>query len=883
MKCFFLNLFVLSILSLGVSCSKKESSSKTVEPRESKKGLIQSIANLRKSNLSNISYLFEIDLKTANISSSFTGISTIIFNFSKSNFKNKVLTVDFEKGLVNKLYINGKHVSDFKYNDYFISIPTVYLKEEKNILKIAYSKEYSKNGSGFYKFKDSLDKNVYLYTDFEPYDANLFAPMFDQPNLKASYSLNVTTPLNWRVISSVKEQRVVVKSGYKKWFFPKSQKFSTYLFSLHAGPYKVWEDKAKLKSKEISLKLFSRQSLAKYVKPKYWFKTTKQSFNFFEQYFSTDYPYTKYDQVIVPDFNAGAMENVAAVTFNESYIHREDQPLRSHLRNLSNVIFHEMAHMWFGNLVTMDWWDNLWLNESFATYMAFSGLYYNTEYKEAWQNFLNGPKKRAYSEDQWSTSHPIETSIPSTNEAFSNFDGITYGKGAAALKQLVFLIGENKFKLGLTDYFKIFAEKNTQRKDFIATLQTHTSKNLTKWTREWLQTKGLNSITTEISCDKDLLKKLIFTQSIASGDKIFRTHKLEVALWTSNKNFKPQNIFTVLISGEKTRWKPLTKISCPKAVFPNWNDHGFIKVDFDSKSFMFISNNINKFKSHLFKSQFWSIMNDKLRFGKLSPEKIIPILIKQLPKEKNPDTLNSMLSLLYPYRPIFHYYSDKNKAKIDRLNLSKLLENLIVKTKDIDLKKILFKKWADNTYKDNPAKLYQCLSTCPFDIGFKIDIDKKWLLGKKLSSIKYKDNSYIDLLFKKDSSRRGFLNKLESEVSFTKNKSIWLSKALNETSNISLEERASILLNLIPYIQRKKYFKFIQESFFKNIDRISNLPEKAQIIFAYKFSPFFCGGYKENTPITRAQIKNSSWSFGVKKALLKQIDIEERCLKIKAL
>ncbi len=883
MKHFFLHLFILLILPLGLSCSKKESSLKKITPRESKKGLTQSIAKLRKSNLSNISYLFEIDLRTANVSSSFTGISTIIFNFSKSNFKHQSLTLDFEKGLVNEIYVNGKRLSNFKYNNYFISIPITSLKEEKNILKIKYSKKYSKDGNGLYKFKDSLDKNVYLYTNFEPYAANLFAPMFDQPNLKASYSLNVITPLNWIVISSVKEQQAVVNGDYKKWSFPKSQKFSTYLFSLHAGPYKIWEDKVKLKSKEISLRLFSRQSLAKYVKPNYWFKTTKQSFNFFEQYFSTDYPYTKYDQVIVPDFNPRAMENVAAVTFHESYIHRESKPLRSDLRNLSVVIFHEMAHMWFGNLVTMNWWNNLWLNESFATYMAFSGLYYNTEYKEAWLNFFNSPKKRAYSEDQWSTTHPVETNISSTNKAFSNFDAITYGKGAAILKQLIFFIGEDKFKLGLADYFRIFAEQNTKLKDFISTLQTHTSKNLTKWTSEWLQTKGLNSITTEISCHEGTLTKLIFIQSINNGDQIFRTHKLKVALWNNNINFKPQNVFTVIISGKKTLWKPLEKISCPKAVFPNWNDYGFINVNLDSKSSMFISDNINEFESDLFKSQFWSMINNDLRLGKIPPEKIIPILKKQLSKEKNPDTLNSMLSLLYPYISIFDYYSDKNKAKIDRLNFSKLLKTLIVKTKNPALKKIFFREWVYNTYQDNPTKLYQCLSKCPFDIGFKINIDKKWLLAKKLSNVKYKDNSYTHLLFKEDPSRKGFLNKLGSEASFAKNKNIWLSKALNKTSNISLKERIFILSNLIPHVQRKIYFKFIQESFFKNIDKIYDLPQKVQNTFANNFSPFFCGEYKKNISITKTQIKNSAWSFGVQKILLKQIDIEARCLKIKAL
>ena len=189
-----------------------------------------------------------------------------------------------------------------------------------------------------------------MYTDFEPYDANQFAPIFDQPNLKAQYSLIVDAPKNWSILTSVREQFVENNGKSKKWSFPKSQKFSTYIFSLHGGPYKVWTDRAQLKSKEIELRLLARQSLAKFVKPEFWFKVTKQGFQFFEQYFSTEYPYAKYDQVLVPDFNSGAMENVAAVTFNEAYVSREKQATRSLRRRLANVIFHEMAHMWFGNL-----------------------------------------------------------------------------------------------------------------------------------------------------------------------------------------------------------------------------------------------------------------------------------------------------------------------------------------------------------------------------------------------------------------------------------------------------------------------------------------------------------------------------------------------------
>ncbi len=876
-------MLLLTLVLTSLSCSKSLKTELNPLDRKATKGLTQITAEIRKEALSNLSYFFELDLRSAKSTNLYNGTSTIVFDFIKKGFKKNILTVDFEKGLVEEVYANGKRISDFKYNGYYISIPIKHLANEKNTLKIKFSQKYSTTGSGLYKFQDPSDKRVYLYTDFEPYDANLFAPMFDQPNLKAVYSLSVVTPSDWEVISATKEQYSQVENKYKKWSFPKTQKFSTYLFSLHAGPYKVWEDRAKLKSKEIPLRLFARKSLAKNVKPDFWFKITKQGFNFFEQYFSVDYPYTKYDQVIVPDFNSGAMENVAAVTFNERNVSRDKTPLRSQRRSLANVIFHEMAHMWFGNLVTMDWWNDLWLNESFATYMAYSGLYYNTEYTESWLNFFNRTKQWAYAEDQWRTTHPIEANILSTEEASSNFDGITYGKGASSLKQLVFLIGEEKFKLGLTDYFRTYATKNTKREDFIKSLQAHTTENLTTWTKEWLQTKGLNTVTTEIVCQEQSLKEIIYTQGYASGDHILRTHKVETALWINESNLSPDEVITVKISGEKTTWSPSKKMLCPKAVFPNWNDYGFVRVILDEKSLDFITQNISSIDSKLFRSQFWLILSNMLKFGELTPQKAISLLKKEVLKEQDPDVLNSILSLLYPNYPIFELYADKTTAIHERKDLARILKTRIMNTKNIDLKKNLFRKWVYSSYEDNPGAVYKCLTKCSFNIGFSLDLDTKWFIANKLSSVRYKKNSYVTALGKLDSSRRGALSKLASKVSYSKNKAPWLAKALDDTSNLSLKERRIILKHLIPFSQRRNYFQFKQNSFFENIDQISNLPRRVQIEFVRNFTPLFCSDFSENIPVTEVQIKGSPWTYGVQKELLKRLDIDERCLKIKEL
>lgn len=880
MKNIFLSI-TLFLLSTQISCFKKQGLDSELN-KSSPKGLLQQTAIERKSAISNTSYAFDIDLREIKASDSFSGVSTVTFDFLKSSLPQKHLTLDFEEGLILDVYINGQRIADFKYDNHFISLPKKHLKEDRNVVKIKYSHKYSTTGSGLYKFKDKTDGKIYIYTDFEPYDANLFAPVFDQPNLKATYRLSVKTLSNWQVISSVKEQYAKSEGLYKLWSFPKTQKFSTYLFSLHAGPYKVWTDTVKLKSKDISLRLFARPSLAKHIKPDFWFKTTKQGFNFFEKYFSTDYPYTKYDQVIVPDFNSGAMENVAAVTFNEVYVSREKTPLRSQRRALANVIFHEMAHMWFGNLVTMNWWNDLWLNESFATYMAATGLYYNTEYTESWISFFNRTKQWAYAEDQWRTTHPIEADIPSTSVATSNFDGITYGKGASSLKQLVFLIGEDNFKKGLADYFKKYGGDNTIRKNFIDSLQNHTEENLSSWTKEWLQNKGLNTVKAQAVCNEGSLKLITFTQGVTSGDKVYRTHKIKVALWNQGLNPKPDEIFEIKISGEKTKWTPKEPSSCPKAIFPNWEDLAYIQVNFDEPSFDYISKNITSFDSTLFKAQFWAIISNMVKFGNLAPEKVFPLLKNQLPKENDFDVLSSMLSLQYPYKSIFEHYADPKKAVTDRKSLSSLLKNLVSKSEAVDTKKLFFTYWVYNSYQDKPSEIYKCLTKCSFKAGFTLDIDKKWTLAKTLSAVRFKKNSYVTNLFTQDSSRRGVLNKLATEVRYTKDKTLWLKKALNSHSSLSLKERRTILSNLIPHAQTPSYYEFIQKSFFENIDTISDLPYRVQKSFARNFSPLFCGEFEKSIPITEEQIKGSQWHFSVKKSLLKSLDRDERCLKIKA-
>src|SRR6185312_5421090 len=397
-------------------------------------------------------------------------------------------------GALSSFKVNGATAAPVSSGDFF-ALPKDALRAGENVVEVSFTHPYSVDGSGLYRFQDPEDERVYLYSNFEPYAAHRLFPCFDQPDLKATYALSVDAPAAWTVVSTSRERGIEASGRRRVWTFEKTPRLSTYVFSVHAGPYHVWTSTAGA----IPLRLFARESLARYVDADEWLDVTRRGLDFYGQYFDLPYPFRKYDQLIVPDFNEGAMENVGAVTFGERYVSRSTQTLDER-EEAADTILHEMAHMWFGDLVTMKWWDGLWLNESFATYMAALSRARATRYTRAWQTFFGDMKEWAYREDQRETTHPIEAVVPDTGEAFANFDGITYGKGASVLKQLAFLLGENEFRDGVRRYLKDHAYGNTEESDFFGAMTRASGQDLSAWRKDWLDAAGVNTVRADYAC-----------------------------------------------------------------------------------------------------------------------------------------------------------------------------------------------------------------------------------------------------------------------------------------------------------------------------------------------------------------------------------------------
>lgn len=781
-------------------------------------------ATWRAEQVQNVHYDLSFNLLD---SKTFSGTSTIKFDLTKAGAG---LRVDFHNGQVSEVKANGKTITA-KYNAHFLWIEPSDLKIGANTLTIDFSRKYAKDGNGLHHFRDPEDKKRYLYTNLEPFDANKVFPMFDQPDLKATYAMTVTAPKKWIVFTSVMESDVKAEGDTKVWTFPKSAKFSTYIWSLHAGDYHTWVDN----SGEIPLRLMARQSLKKYVKPKDWFKFTHDGFKFFNTYFDYKYPYKKYDQVIVPEFNSGAMENVAAVTFTERFVNRGVKSERERMA-LNNVILHEMAHMWFGNLVTMKWWNDLWLNESFATYMAALGQVANTEFKaETWKSF-NGTKGWAYWEDELVTTHPIEAVVPDTLQAWANFDGITYGKGASSLKQLAYYMGAEKFQKGVQQYFKTYAEKNTTLKDFMGSLSSASGVELTTWQEKWLQTSGVNTISTDFACDAGKITDLKITQESLEEPEVTRPHSLNVAfLNKKGGKYQVTDSFKVRFDTETYSVEAAKGKDCPEVVYPNYEDHGYVKVELDEKTVKTLRSNIADVEDGLLRRMFWSTLWDMVVHAQLSFEEFSETLMSQgLTKEKDPFILRQMY-----YALIGRGVSSPSVIGFYRIKEGdgKAFQDVIKKYEDITWKRLKGAKAKSEQQKiffrhltpiaetkTGLKRLKDVLAKKVSFRGQKVSQDDRWSMLVKLASFGYPGvEKMLENEKKKDASHQGKLSYLSATAAMPKweSKKKWITKLTTEKDKYSYAEFKSVVGSLFPSTQTQLRNKYSGE-FFGELLKLNN-------------------------------------------------------------
>lgn len=712
---------------------------------------------------------------------------SVLFFVVRDKAPGSSVTVDFKGGKIQNVTVNGTvwdsekigKQSDFRG----IRIPLSELSTGSNRVEIAFTHPFSTSGDGLHRSVDPLDGKTYLYTNLEPFRAHQVFPCFDQPDLKATFELTAQVPDGWTVISNTLEREVAKVDGQMSWQFPMGVPLSTYLFALHAGPYVSWKNEWN----GIPLRLMARRSLAKSIEdfktPAEWFDITKFGLEFFTTDFGTRFPFTKYDQIIVPDFNISGMENAAAVTFTERFAFRQ-KPSEAERRRRASVILHEMAHMWFGDYVTMKWWNDLWLNESFATYYATIALDGYAKFSGVWQHFSSDIKEWAYSEDlRPLTFHPVVTPVRDTQEALSNFDAITYGKGAAVLHQLRTALGEENFREGLQRYFQKYAYRTATLDDFIRMLGEASGKDLKPWQRSWLETSGVDTVKAEWKCDGKKLSELKLVSQRANGNPLSRKHHTRIALFGA----KAKKITQIPAEyGEGTTVISIDgSVACPEFVWPNDEDVDYAQVNFDERSLASVESflkNANAWQRNLV----WSVLTRMAQVDHtLSSDRYQALLVALLPVEKDLLVFESLMGSIGTH---FWYLPESKRAEAIAAIEGIVLKLMKTSGAGSNAQLTIWKGFVNSVARSSKARalMLDWLHGRQKLSGFDLGVDRRWDLLEAIARIESVSEiesvpSLIEAELKRDSSRMGKRKALGVLVSQPVGsiKKEWLDRVLN--------------------------------------------------------------------------------------------------------
>ncbi|MDJ0357004.1 aminopeptidase N [Paenarthrobacter sp. PH39-S1] len=560
--------------------------------------------------------------------------------------------IDAITATVHSVTLNGVELDAAEVSDGVrIQLPTLALT---NILTVVADAPYMNTGEGLHRFVDPVDNEVYLYSQFEVPDSRRMFAVFEQPDLKAPFSFNITAPAHWDVISNSPTPAPLAVGTSATWNFAPTPVISSYITALIAGPYQnVRGELTSSDGRTIPLGVFARKSLMQYLDAENIFELTRQGFEFYEKQFGTPYPFAKYDQLFVPEFNAGAMENAGAVTFLETYVFRS-KVTDAVVERRAITILHELAHMWFGDLVTMRWWNDLWLNESFAEFMSTLAAAENTRYTNAWTTFSSMEKSWAYRQDQLPSTHPIVAEIKDLEDVLVNFDGITYAKGASVLRQLVAWVGQEEFMAGVRAYFGKHAWGNTELADLLRELEISSGRDLKDWSSLWLETAGVNTLRPEITVDDDgVITGFAVLQSAVPEHPTIRPHRAAIGFYDlagADESYCGKLVRThrveLDVDGERTEVAELTGRRRPALVLLNDGDLAYAKVRLDEASLSFAKAHLKDFADSLPRTLVWGSAWDAARDGETPAREYVDLVLANIGSESDSSVVTVLLRQL---------------------------------------------------------------------------------------------------------------------------------------------------------------------------------------------------------------------------------------------
>lgn len=709
---------------------------------------------------------------------------TVALDLGKGNrdfTSHTTITFDAQPGETSFLDLVAERLSSVTLNGRSLDVDTVFADsrieladlQEHNTVEVVAHCQYSHTGEGLHRSVDPTDGNVYLYSQFEVPDARRMYAVFDQPDLKATFDFVVDAPASWIVTSNmpVKSEESLqaqteegtlengVIEGMKRWTFATTPKMSSYLTAVCAGPYAQWHTEYNNEDgRVVPMAMYCRQALkdafAKDVD--YLFDITKKGFAFYAKTWGVPYPYAKYDQIYVPEYNAGAMENIGMVTIRDQYVF-ESKVTDAYAERRVVTVLHELAHMWFGDYVTMKWWNDLWLNESFAEFTSTLATAEATDWKEAWSTFNSGEKSWALNQDQLPTTHPIVAEINDLNDTSVNFDGITYAKGASVLKQLVAYVGREQFFKGINNYLNKHAYSNATLNDLLTELEATSGRDLKAWSAQWLEQAGINTIATEVEEAADgTISALRLRQSAPEDHPVLRAHRLAVGFYNEDASgsLVRTDRFELDVDGELTEVLEAKGKQRPALILVNDEDLTYTKLRFDEKSLEFAAENLYRFSDSLTRSLIWLALWDMTRDAEFVAERFIDVSLKALATEHESTTFRYALGQIASTAS--HFVAPRRQSEVTKHVAHELWQLAERAEAGSDEQFQLVSAYLNYGEVGDAEflKVAQGLLDGTVSVqGLQIDNNLRWLIVRALASVNALSNEEIDAeLAKRDTT-----------------------------------------------------------------------------------------------------------------------------------
>ncbi|MGF0256598.1 aminopeptidase N [Rhodococcus erythropolis] len=697
-----------------------------------------STANLNRSEVAERSrtidvtgYRVELDLRSAadSAAKTFSTVTTIDLTSSAES-----TWLDFIGAAVDSVEVDGASIP-VEYDGSRIVLRGL---GGSNVVRVAAHGHYSRSGEGLHRFVDDADDQTYLYTQYEPADARRVFACFEQPDLKAPFTFEVTAPDGWEVLSNQPATRTLSVDGAQRVTFAPTLPISTYITAIAAGPYHRVASSWSRGELTVELGALCRASLAPHLDADNVFDITRQGLDFYAQQFDYPYPFGKYDQIFVPEYNLGAMENPGLVTFTEAYVFRGTATDEQHQRR-ANTILHEMAHMWFGDLVTMVWWDDLWLKESFADFMGSLVSAEATRFTDAWVAFAIKRKAWAYLQDQLPTTHPIVADIVDLEAAKLNFDGITYAKGASVLKQLVAFVGRDAFFEAARRYFKAHAFGNTTLVDLLDVLAETSGRDVREWARIWLQTTGVSTLSLDGTA-------LVQTDP--------RPHRLAVGIYDYNESGDLVRTERVELDITESR----TSVDLPPGALTLLNDEDltYAKVRLDAESLSTVEASLDRVSDPLARGVIWSSLWNSVRDAQLSVFRYLDMVERFAPAETDLAILSAILT--DAQYAVLHYVPKSLRPNVSAGWLETTWKALFEAEPESG-RQLAWARALSAAAAVNDARAGELRSildgTCPGPVGLALDPDLRWALWIALSATGHASVSDFDSELSKDSTSAG--------------------------------------------------------------------------------------------------------------------------------